>query len=429
MPVLRGLMALSAPVWRAALRHRLRKGKETPESIGQKLMRAPAQRPQGPLVWGHAVGVGEAQALIGLFSVLAERLPQHHFLITTTARTSAQALAGRLPTRCQHQFAPIDTPASARAFLAHWQPQIALWCEMDLWPCLIHATAQRRLPMVLVNARVPVDALARKRRVRGFHAALLGRFDRLYAQDAGSASGLIDLGAPASRVKTAGTVKALARPLGCDADALARERERIGRRPVWVAASSHEGEESLLLEAHTRLRRTQPDALLVMAPRYPARGPEVAARAAVAGAVALRSRGEETREEHAVHVADTIGEMGLWYRLAPVAFVGGSLVGVGGHNPFEPLALGCRVLHGPQVHNFAQSYAELDAAGLAHCTSTAEEIAERVARAWAQGAAPPLSDWPGARGAWQMVDELVEMIQAGGADGLSAPPPGSGRRA
>jgi 3-deoxy-D-manno-octulosonic-acid transferase len=419
MAAVRGLLGLAAPLWKLVLGRRLQQGKETLQSIGQKLMRTPEPRPNGPLIWGHAVGVGEAQALIGLFEVMAQRLPRHHFLITTTARTSAQALAGRLPPRCLHQFAPIDTPGIARSFIEHWQPDLAMWCEMDLWPCLLHATFRSGRPRVLVNARLTTATLQRKHRLRSFHAALLTSFDRLYAQDVTAAQGLLALGAPATRVQVAGTIKALARPLPCDTAELECWQQLVADRPIWLAASSHAGEETTLLQAHHLLRRSKPDALLIIAPRYPARGGEVAQQAEEAGfATALRSRGDALRLGHAAYVADTIGEMGLWFRLAPVAFVGGSLVHVGGHNPFEPLALGCRVLHGPTVHNFADSYVALGEDGLTQCVQTAEVVAQAVVGAWDAGRAPALAGWRGAAGVWRMVDELVARAEA-----LNAPPP------
>lgn len=409
MGLLRGMLGLSLPLWKAALQHRLRSGKDTPQSVDQKLMRHPATRPSGPLIWGHAVGVGEAQALVGLFAEMAERLPAYQFLITTTARTSAQALARGLPPRCIHQFAPIDTPATARAFLNHWQPSLALWCEMDLWPCLIHATAARGVPRVLINAGLTAKSAQRKRRFRSFHAALLGEFDRLYAQDDTSAQALMSLGAPQDRVAVTGTIKALARPLPFDPAVWQAWRTGLGERPVWLAASTHEGEEALLLQAHAQLREEQPTALLIISPRYPARGTEVAAGAGRCGPHGLRSRGDELSQEQAVYVADTIGEMGLWYRLAPVAFVGGSLVPVGGHNPFEPLAVGCAVLHGPQVHHFAASYEALGAQGFTRVATSPDDIARGVLKAWQQGRLPPLSQWQGAQSVRQMVQDLVLM--------------------
>jgi 3-deoxy-D-manno-octulosonic-acid transferase len=264
---------------------------------------------------------------------------------------------------------------------------------------------------VLINAGLTAQSAQRKRRFRSFHAALLGEFDRLYAQDDTSAQALISLGAPADRVAVAGTIKALARPLPFDAAVREAWQTGLGGRPVWLAASTHEGEEALLLQAHAQLREEQPTALLIISPRYPARGPEVAAGAGRCGPHGLRSRGDELSQEQAVYVADTIGEMGLWYRLAPVAFVGGSLVPVGGHNPFEPLALGCAVLHGPQVHHFAGSYEALGAQGFTRVVTSPDDIARGVRKAWQQGRLPPLSRWQGAQGVRQMVQDLVLMAR------------------
>ena len=387
---LRAYVALShllAPVWHLGLKHRLRRGKETPRSVHQKLGHEYADRPGGPLVWGHAVGVGEAMALAGLFARLAQSRPDVRFLITTTARTSGDALRRTgLPPAVQHQFAPADTPGAVRRFLDHWRPDLAVWCEMDLWPTLIDATAARGIPRVLVNARLSDASMARRRRGRWIYRALLPGFDRLFAQNETSAAHLVALGADPSQVTVSGTIKSLTPPLACDADDLAAWLAALRTRPVWLLASSHPGEEALALQAHQRLRERHPDALLIIAPRAPARGGEVAGLCQPPAP--LRSGGSHLPDDTAVYVADTIGEMGLWYRLAPVALVGGSFATVGGHNPHEPLALGCRVLHGPHVWNFAESYQQLDAAGLSLPVADDTEVERAVEAAWAGAAAP-----------------------------------------
>lgn len=392
---LRAYVALShllAPVWHLGLKHRLRRGKETPRSVHQKLGHEYADRPGGPLVWGHAVGVGEAMALAGLFARLAQSRPDVRFLITTTARTSGDALRRTgLPPAVQHQFAPADTPGAVRRFLDHWRPDLAVWCEMDLWPTLIDATAARGIPRVLVNARLSDASMARRRRGRWIYRALLPGFDRLFAQNETSAAHLVALGADPSQVTVSGTIKSLTPPLACDADDLAAWLAALRTRPVWLLASSHPGEEALALQAHQRLRERHPDALLIIAPRAPARGSEVAGLCQPPAP--LRSGGSHLPDDTAVYVADTIGEMGLWYRLAPVALVGGSFASVGGHNPHEPLALGCRVLHGPHVWNFAESYQQLDAAGLSLPVADDAGVERAVEAAWAgaatTGARPP----------------------------------------
>ncbi|MGE0097374.1 MAG: 3-deoxy-D-manno-octulosonic acid transferase [Hydrogenophaga sp.] len=375
-----GLAAAMAPVWRRGLERRLQRGKETPRSVRQKLGTEYADRPEGTVVWGHAVGVGEAMALAGLFARLAPLRPDCSFLLTTTARTSGDALKRTgLPTRCQHQFAPVDTPEAVARFLDHWQPSLALWCEMDLWPALIAGTDARGIPRVLVNARLSLESLARRRWGRWLYQALLPGFRDLFAQNEATAQALVSLGAPRDRITVSGTIKSLVPALGCDVDELAAWREALQVRPVWLLASSHPGEEALALQAHGRLRALQPEALLLIAPRAPSRGAEVAA---LAGDAPLRSLGAQLPTNAGVYVADSIGEMGLWYRLAPIALVGGSFAPVGGHNPHEPLALGCAVLHGPDVWNFSESYERLDGLGQSLLVRDVDEIVQAVVAAW-----------------------------------------------
>ena len=377
------------PVWRWALQRRLQRGKETAQSLAQKWVLEPLPRPQGPLVWGHAVGVGEAMALAGLFAQMGQLWPQANFLITTTARTSGDALHQTgLPPRCLHQFAPVDTPKTVARFLEHWQPALAIWCEMDLWPALLDATAQRGIPRVLVNARLDAEGLAKRRWGRWIYQALLPGFSTLWAQNEATREGLMALGARASQVLVTGTLKAVSPPLACDPVQWHDWQKTLGTRPVWLLASSHPGEEQLALQVHELLRRQHPRALLLIAPRAPARGAEVL-RCCPSGTLLRTTSSQRPMDSDAVYVANTLGEMGLWFRLAPVAMVGGSWAPVGGHNPHEPLALGCRVVHGPHVQNFAESYAELDAQGLSHLALDAAAIAHAVLAVWAQPSPAP----------------------------------------
>ncbi|MBT9465973.1 glycosyltransferase N-terminal domain-containing protein [Hydrogenophaga sp.] len=398
------LARVLAPVWRKGLQRRLLRGKETPRSVRQKLGSEYADRPTGTLAWGHAVGVGESMALAGLFARLAERRPDCSFLITTTARTSGDALRRTgLPPRCQHQFAPVDTPEAVARFLDHWRPSLALWCEMDLWPALIAETDARAIPRALVNARLSPESLAKRRWGLWLYQALLPGFRDLFAQNETTAEALVTLGAPRERITISGTIKALVPPLACDADDLDAWQRALTYRPVWLLASSHPGEEELALAAHVRLCEQYPGALLIIAPRAPARGLEVAAltSAALSNDVPLRSAGAHIATEAAVYIADTIGEMGLWYRLAPVALVGGSFASVGGHNPHEPLALGCAVLHGPNVWNFAESYERLDGLRQARRVNSEADVAREVAAVW--GANLPVDTTA-------LVDEQAEAV-------------------
>lgn len=376
------LFQLLTPFWRWVLQNRLTRGKETQQSLAQKWVIQPADRPEGVLVWGHAVGVGEAMALAGLFAQMGKLWPEAHFLITTTARTSGDALHKTgLPPRCIHQFAPIDTPSTVAKFLDHWHPVLAVWCEMDLWPALIHATAKRQIPHVLVNARLSAAALAKRRWGRVIYKALLPGFSRIWAQNDETRHRLMELGALPEQVWVTGTIKTMSPPLACDTAELSVWQRGLGDRPVWLMASSHSGEEALALQVHGLLCQRFPRALLIIVPRAPARGPEVLSLCA--GNALLRSQASDIpSEQHSAYVADTIGEMGLWYRLAPVAMVGGSWASVGGHNPHEPQALGCQVVHGPNVWNFSESYTDLDAQGWSQLATTPADIAEAVMGAW-----------------------------------------------
>jgi 3-deoxy-D-manno-octulosonic-acid transferase len=370
------------PLWHWWLQQRMRRGKETLTSLDQRWMRRPTPRPEGILVWGHAVGVGEALALAGLLKRLQAQRPDLHFLITTTARTSGQALAKQeLGPQFTHWFAPVDTPSNVARFVKHWQPDLALWCEMDLWPLLIDATAQFGTPHVLVNARLSAAAASKRRWGRALYAPLLAGFDAIWVQNAETAQHLQALGALPQRIDITGTIKAMVPPLTANPHDVAVWKEALGERQIWVLASSHPGEEELALVAHQILRIKYPNALLILAPRDASRGGTVAALCGPD--TPQRSQGVLLPGTSPYYVADTMGELGLWYRLSQVAMVGGSWAPVGGHNPYEATALGNTVLHGPHVANFSESYADLDAQGLSLLAHSAEQLAGTVAEVWA----------------------------------------------
>ena len=370
------------PVWHWIFQKRLHRGKETDQSLSEKWVTQPAPRPDGPLVWGHAVGVGEAMALAGFFAQMGKLWPEASFLITTTARTSGDALhKSGLPPRCVHQFAPVDTPATVKLFLDHWQPALAVWCEMDLWPALIHGTEQRGIPHALVNARLDAKAMAKRRWGRWIYQAVLPGFSTLWAQNNESRDALVQLGANTHQVVVTGNIKAMSPPVGCNPDVLEAFQHLLSQRLVWLLASSHPIEEEMALEAHQKLLQDFPNALLIIAPRAPARGKEVLALCPQN--TLLRSQTPTLPDStHSVYVADTIGEMGLWYRLAPAAMLGGSWAPVGGHNPHEPLALGCAVVHGPNVWNFSESYQDLDQNAQCQTAANFEEVSAFIRKHW-----------------------------------------------
>jgi 3-deoxy-D-manno-octulosonic-acid transferase len=262
-------------------------------------------------------------------------------------------------------------------FLDHWRPGLALFVESDLWPNLICSCAARRIPMIVINGRLSERSFSRWRRVPGVIAALLNRFDLCLTQSAADAERYAKLGAP--RVSATGNLKLdLPAPPADDA-VLGRLKQIVGKRPVVVAASTHPGEEAAVIGAHRRLRAKFPTLLTIIVPRHPARGESIVEIAKSAGvAIALRSRRAQPMPDIGIYIADTLGELGLMYRLAPIAFMGGSLAHHGGQNPIEAIRLGAAVIHGPHVWNFADIYASLDAAHGAEQVADEEALAARL---------------------------------------------------
>ncbi|MCX8508567.1 MAG: 3-deoxy-D-manno-octulosonic acid transferase [Rhodobacteraceae bacterium] len=353
------------------LRKRLARGREDPARWREKLGEAGGTRPVGPLVWLHAVGIGEVMALRGLIGAMASLRPDLHFLVTSSARSSAEVVAANLPPRTIHQYLPLDAPRYLARFLDHWRPDLSVWAEQDLWPGAVVASHRRGIPLALVNARMNARAFARRQRFRSLYRDLLARFALVAAQDEGTARHLAAL-CPGLAPHIGGSLKAAAPPLTCDPAVLTSLQATLSGRRLWLSASSHPEDEAVALAAHKALVAEDPSFLLIIAPRDPARRVAIAAAVAVEGlTLAVRSQGHLPLPATQVFLADTFGELGLWYRLAPVALVGGSFGPVEGHNPWEPAALGSAILHGPHVAHFAADYAALDAADAARAVSAA----------------------------------------------------------
>jgi len=468
---------LAGPIAGPLLRRRLARGREDAARLGERLGQAGLPRPEGRLVWLHGASVGEATSALPLVTALAGR--GLAVLVTTGTVTAAERMSALLPEGVLHQFVPVDTAMAVRGFLDHWQPDLAILMESELWPRLVTETAHRRIPMALVNARLSERSFRRWRLLPGMARELFSGFSTILTQDEASAARISDLGGTAQH---AGNLKAMVELPECDRQELDAIRELLGGRRLWLAASTHEGEEEAIIAAHRALsaasggapadgaapaggrkgeagsaqaeqeaaavavsaggmpgiamnagdvpgsraaravqdragksadtdrfmetglpndamaagisvdsdasslasgtRPTQivPESgtkpLLILAPRHPERSREIAELLVRAGlSFARRSAGEMPESGTDVWLADTLGEMGLWYRLAPIAFIGGSLVEVGGHTPFEPISLGAAVLHGPHVANFAPAYAALDGAGGAMGLSSPVELA------------------------------------------------------
>lgn len=355
-PALRAYLAASHAiplVARPVLRRRLARGKELPDRWREKLGEPSLPRPDGALVWLHAVGLGETLALRGLIAALADQAPGLEFLVTSSTRGSAEVFGANLPPRTRHQFLPLDAPGYLARFLDHWRPALSVWAEQDLWPGAVVATARRGIPLALVNARMNAEAFARRQRGARLFADLLARFALITAQDEGTARHLEHLGA--RDVRVTGSLKAAAPPLAADPKVLEQLQTALAGRKVVLLASSHGEDEAVALAA---LRAVQPRLLLLIAPRDPSRGADIAVQVAAQGLTATR-RSAGQGPEADVWIVDTLGEMGLWYRLSPTTLIGGSFGATEGHNPWEPAALGSAILHGPHVANFAADYARM----------------------------------------------------------------------
>ena len=345
------------PIVPLVLAARVAQGKEDRTRTGERYGRAAMKRPAGRLIWVHAASVGETNAVLPLI----ERLTKAGFpvLFTSTTLTSANIAAAKLPKDAIHQFGPLDVPAYVDRFLDHWRPYFVIFVESELWPTIVGRLEQAVVPLVIVNGRLSDRSFRSWRRLGGAATGLFSRIGLVLAQSEEDGARFRSLGAP--KVQVTGNLKFDTPPLAADAGEVERLRAAIAGRPVWVAASTHEGEEEIVAAAHRILRERYPDVLTIVVPRHPDRGGSVREiLAAQRLTVAQRSRGEPLVREADVYLADTLDELGLFYRVAPVAFLGASLVPIGGHNPIEPVRLGAAVLHGPHVHNFADLYELLD---------------------------------------------------------------------
>jgi len=356
-------------------------------------MRAPAYRrrwrerfgrfphtPPAGAIWIHAVSVGEAIAAFPLVQRLRERHPERPLVFTTTTPTGSERVTRQFGNSVHHAYLPYDLPGAVARFLDCARPALAVVLETELWPNMYAACAARRIPLIVANARLSVRSAAGYRRVAPLARATLHQVTLIAAQGEEDAARFLALGAPADRVRVTGNLKfdlALSADLAERGAALRRSWGAL--RPTWIAASTHEGEEEQVLDAHTQARGQVPQLLLVLVPRHPERFDRVAALCAARGyRVVRRSESRPCEPGTAVFLGDSMGELMLFYAAADVAFVGGSLVPAGGHNPLEPAALARPVLHGPHMFNFAEIERRLRAAGGSREVCDSGELARAV---------------------------------------------------
>jgi len=345
------------PLVPSLLSQRLKRGKEDPARLGEREGIARIARPEGRLIWIHAASVGESLSILPLVKQLLAARGDLHVLVTTGTVTSATLMAERLPERAIHQFVPLDHPSYCRRFLDHWQPDVGVWVESEFWPNLIMETDERRIPLALINARITLKSYEGWRRFPKTIRDLISRFAVVHAQTAESAERLRSLGALG--VETPGNLKHDADPLPADEEEVSSLLEAIDDRPVWLASNTHDGEEIIAADVHAALTAKHDHLLTIIVPRHPARGDEIAEELkARRFKVSQRSKGEAIAPDTDIYLADTLGEMGVFYRLSDIVLIGGSFPALGGHNPFEPAHLHSALIAGPSDFNFAEAFAE-----------------------------------------------------------------------
>ena len=395
LPLYNTAMRLAAPALRRMLTKRIIKGKEDPTRLNERFGIASAPRPAGTtLIWFHAASVGETMSVLPVIQALAGRA---QVLLTTGTLTSAKLAAERLPAFARHQFVPLDHPAWVDAFLTHWHPDAAVFVESEIWPGMLTQCDARGTPRLLINARISARSAAKWRWLPSLATRLLGGFRAIHAQSPGDAANLRALGV--GTVLEWGNLKFFAPKLPVDPAALATLQAQIPG-PLWLAASTHPGEEVLLLQAHETLLAAYPNLITIIVPRPPERGAEVAALAA-----APRRSQRQAPQPGKIYVADTLGELGLFFRAAPFAFIGNSLVGFGGHNVIEPALLGRPVITGPHNENFVEAAARMREAGALVEVQDAPSLAA-AAKTWLDDPAAANAAGAAAQSAFNAAENL-----------------------
>lgn len=348
------LVRASGPFLNLYLQRRLKKGKEDGERINERRGIPSIQRPSGTLIWVHAASVGESQSALVLIDALNNKLGKENisFLVTSVTVTSATLMGRRLPNNAIHQYSPVDHPDWIRRFLDHWQPDAAFWIESELWPNTLKFLKKRHIPSALVNARLSEKSFKRWKAISGETQSMLSVFDVVLTQTKQHKKWFDELGIHTSIVTD--NLKFSASPLPYNENELKSLKKKVGNRPIWVYASTHKGEEELAVETHEALLEVFPDLLTIIVPRHPDRREEILENLKDTDLkIALRSRNNSLNKNTQIYIADTLGELGIFYKLTEIAIIGRTFSddGGGGHNPIEAALLDCATLSGPNYQN------------------------------------------------------------------------------
>ncbi|WP_419901848.1 3-deoxy-D-manno-octulosonic acid transferase [Kiloniella sp.] len=340
-----------SPIIKYHLKKRRLRGKEHPERHPERLGYSSHPRPKGKLIWIHGASVGESLSILPLITELNRQKQDLRFLITTGTTTSAELMAKRLPDNAIHQFVPIDVPAAVERFLSHWSPNLGLIVESELWPQLIFRTKKHKIPLLLINGRMSKKSTKSWQRAPFFIKDLLGSFKLVLAQSKQDAQHFQELGA--TKVLESGNLKFFAEKLSYDPTGFEELRSLTKNRPLWFASSTHKGEELYFAQIQERLKEKIPNLLCIIAPRHPNRSQDIVEELQSTNLVfSTRSKSENIPPEIDLYLADTLGELGLFYELASVVVMGGSFLRRGGQNLLEPARQDCAIICGPEMQNF-----------------------------------------------------------------------------
>lgn len=356
---------------------------EDPNRVKERLGIPSANRKMGTLIWFHSASIGETLLVLSLIEKTLKIFPNQNILLTTQTISSGKMVSSKLTENVVHQYLPYDLLPGVRRFLNHWQPSVGILVESEFWPVLISEADYQDIPLLVINGKMTRKSFLRWRRFPKFTQALFDKINLFLVQSTEIKSRLSELGVNPDRQVVTGQLKQDSKPLSHDPEELSNLSEYFQNRQVWVAASTHEGEEEIIAETHVRLSsNTDNNIQLILVPRYPERGRELAELLSTYGLNSvLRSKEELPDEPDTVFIADTMGELGLWYRLAKVSFIGGSLVHRGGHNPYEPALLGCPIIHGKYYENFSAEYEQLKEQGGSQMVTNSKELASAIERA------------------------------------------------
>lgn len=352
-------------------------GKEDIKRFNERIGRPQLPRPEGKLIWLHGASVGESVSMLPLIQKILDSNPDVHVMVTTGTVTSADVMSKRLPERAFHQFIPIDNPIFTNRFVKYWRPDVTLWFESEFWPGMLSSIRRRNIPLILINGRISNKTFKRWQQFDFISKELLSCFTLCLGQSDEDAYRLRVLGA--KEAFCLGNIKYAGLPLPIDEDAKAEMLRQINGRPLWLASSTHNDEEVKIASFHNRLRDKFPGLLTIIVPRHPQRGPEIKAAITELGLkCALRSQQEPLTAKDDIYIADTIGEIGLWYDLADIVFIGGSLIPHGGQNFMEPSRMRDAVIVGPHMHNFTDAMNRAKKADAVIQIRDTEQLAETV---------------------------------------------------